>query len=147
MDNIDDKIDAIIKHIDKIDDKESLEYVYMDDIKDNYVNLDEIFKDSFLITRNQDNELVMIDDNQNSEKQTLISFIPEVDLMILDDKSNFHQSILEEMISNNTIIIKIFNRIYYMEDQLKNESYITTEYESLKIMNKGMHTKIIQDNL
>lgn len=147
MNNTDEKINTLIRQVDKIDDKKSLEYIYMDDIKDKCINLDQIFNDSFLITRNPENELVMIDNNKNSEEQTLLSFIPEVDLMIIDDKHNLSPTILEQMISKNTIIIKIFKEIFYLEDQLKKEIYITTENESLKIMDNGIYTKITQDRI
>ncbi len=145
MDKDDKKIDTIVKQIDKMDNKESIEYIYMDDIKDNLINLDKVFDDSFLITRNTENELVMMDNNSNTDEKTILSFIPEVDLMIIDDKIKLPTDILEQMISKHTIILKIFNKIYYVEDQLKNEVYITTENESLKIMDNGIYTKITQD--
>ncbi|MBQ6219583.1 MAG: hypothetical protein IJJ47_07630 [Methanosphaera sp.] len=145
MDKDDKKIDTIVKQIDKMDNKESIEYIYMDDIKDNLINLDKLFDDSFLITRNTENELVMMDNNSNTDEKTILSFIPEVDLMIIDDKIKLPTDILEQMISKHTIILKIFNKIYYVEDQLKNEVYITTENESLKIMDNGIYTKITQD--
>lgn len=145
MDKNDKKIDTIVKQIDKMDNKESIEYIYMDDIKDNLINLDKVFDDSFLITRNTENELVMMDNNSNTDEKTILSFIPEVDLMIIDDKIKLPTDILEQMISKHTIILKIFNKIYYVEDQLKNEVYITTENESLKIMDNGIYTKITQD--
>ena len=145
MDKNDKKIDTIVKQIDKMDNKESIEYIYMDDIKDNLINLDKVFDDSFLITRNTENELVMMDNNSNTDEKTILSFIPEVDLMIIDDKIKLPTDILEQMISKHTIILKIFNKIYYVEDQLKNEIYITTENESLKIMDNGIYTKITQD--
>lgn len=145
MDKDDKKIDPIVKQIDKMDNKESIEYIYMDDIKDNLINLDKVFDDSFLITRNTENELVMMDNNSNTDEKTILSFIPEVDLMIIDDKIKLPTDILEQMISKHTIILKIFNKIYYVEDQLKNEVYITTENESLKIMDNGIYTKITQD--
>ena len=145
MDKNDKKIDTIVKQIDKMDNKESIEYIYMDDIKDNLINLDKVFDDSFLITRNTENELVMMDNNSSTDEKTILSFIPEVDLMIIDDKIKLPTDILEQMISKHTIILKIFNKIYYVEDQLKNEVYITTENESLKIMDNGIYTKITQD--
>lgn len=147
MDKNDKKIDPIVKQIDKMDNKESIEYIYMDDIKDNFINLDKVFDDSFLITRNTENELVMMDNNSNTDEKTILSFIPEVDLMIIDDKIKLPTDILEQMISKHTIILKIFNKIYYVEDQLKNEVYITTENESLKIMDNGIYTKITQDTI
>ena len=147
MDKNDKKIDPIVKQIDKMDNKESIEYIYMDDIKDNLINLDKVFDDSFLITRNTENELVMMDNNSNTDEKTILSFIPEVDLMIIDDKIKLPTDILEQMISKHTIILKIFNKIYYVEDQLKNEVYITTENESLKIMDNGIYTKITQDTI
>ena len=87
----------------------------------------------------------MMDNNSNTDEKTILSFIPEVDLMIIDDKIKLPTDILEQMISKHTIILKIFNKIYYVEDQLKNEVYITTENESLKIMDNGIYTKITQD--
>ncbi|AWX32109.1 hypothetical protein [Methanosphaera sp. BMS] len=147
MEKSDKNMDPIFKQIDKMDNKESIEYIYMDDIKDNLINLDKVFDDSFLITRNTENELVMMDNNSNTDEKTLLSFIPEVDLMIIDDKIKLPTDILEQMISKHTIILKIFNKIYYVEDQLKNEVYITTENESLKIMDNGIYTKITQDSI
>ena len=44
-----------------------------------------------------------------------------------------------------SIIFGVMFLIYYIEDPLKNEMYITTENESLKIMNNGIYTKISQD--
>ncbi|RAP52346.1 MAG: hypothetical protein BZ133_01470 [Methanosphaera sp. SHI613] len=139
------KTNEIIEQINKISNKESLEYIYMDNIEENNINLEQVFEDRFLITHNKDEELVMIDNNSDVNKNTLLSFVPEVDLMILNDQMEISTSVLEQMISRHTIIIKIFDRIYYIEDPLKNEMYITTENESLKIMNNGIYTKISQD--
>ena len=144
--DINDKSKAMIKQLNKISDKESLEYIYMDDIKDSIINLEEVFNDSFLITRNNDDELVMVDNNADADEKTILSFIPEVDLMIIDNRIQLPTPLLEEMICEHTIILKIFNKIYYIEDQLKNEVYITSENESLKILNKGIYTNIIREN-
>ncbi|MDO5826387.1 MAG: hypothetical protein BZ137_01880 [Methanosphaera sp. rholeuAM130] len=139
------EFDSMIKQLDKIDNKESLEYIYMDDIQNNSINLQEIFDDCFLITRNKNNELVMMDTISTDEK-TLLSFIPEVDLMIINNKLELPSSILEEMISEHTIILKIFNKIFYMEDHLKNEIHITTENDSLKILDNGIYTRITRED-
>lgn len=138
--------DSMIKQLYKINNKESLEYIYMDDIQNNSINLREVFDDCFLITRNKNNELVMMD-TISTEEKTILSFIPEVDLMIINNKVELPPSILEEMISEHTIILKIFNKIFYMEDHLKNEIYITTENDSLKILDNGIYTRITREDV
>lgn len=138
------KMNSFYEQLTNIEDKEFFEYVYLDEYEKDKDRLKEIFKETILITRNNKNELLMHEPNTNNEK-TKLSYIPEVDLMILKDQDNLPFKILDKMLSEHTIICKVFDDIFYLEDCLKKERRIVTEHDSLKVIDDGIHTKIIRD--
>ena len=146
MDRYDYQKDSMIKQLDKIENKDLLEYIYLDNIQDEDINLENYFNESFLITRNNNDELIMLNDNTNINDNTTLSYIPKVDLLIINNQEKLPDPLLEKMINEHTIILKIFDTIYYLEDQFKNEKNITTKHETLKIIGNGIYTKVIQDN-
>lgn len=139
------QIANIIRNIPEV---EYVEYVFLDNEDDSrkfISNLDE--NDTYLLTLNNKNELYIIEnsmDNNSSDRyDNTITSRPELDLIIITDDTKIQDNYIQEMVTKNTIITKIFdNDITYIEDNMSDRKILITECDTYTINGSGIKTRI-----
>ena len=99
---------------------------------------------------NENNELYIIDENNDDNiinfHDNVINSRPELDLIIITDGNRIENNYIQEMITENTIITKIFNNnITYIEDNVSDNKILITESDTYILNGSGLKTSIINN--
>ncbi|MBE6488212.1 MAG: hypothetical protein E7Z86_05820 [Methanosphaera stadtmanae] len=99
---------------------------------------------------NENNELYIIDENNDDNiinfNDNVINSRPELDLIIITDENRIENNYIQEMITENTIITKIFNNnITYIEDNVSDNKILITESDTYILNGSGLKTSIINN--
>jgi len=102
------------------------------------------------LSLNENNELYIIDENNDDNiinfNDNVINSRPELDLIIITDENRIENNYIQEMITENTIITKIFNNnITYIEDNVSDNKILITESDTYILNGSGLKTSIINN--
>lgn len=134
-----------------IPEHEYVEYVYLEDkevSKNIFKNLEET--DTYLLTLNSNNELYIIDNRPETNiidyNENTITSRPELDLIIISEATNIPNKYIQDMVTQNTIITKIFdNNITYIEDTMSDKKILIIDNDTYTIIGSGIETKIYKN--
>lgn len=137
--------DTLREILDNIKDCEYLEYIYLNNNRYAKKSLNELDDDMMIITQ-KDNHLYMIDSDKYQDAfraEDMLEFTPKVDLMILDKDNSLPYSKMKQMMTDDTIISKIYdNGIIYIEDNRENQQILLTHEYIYLIKGRGINTDI-----
>ena len=140
---IDKNVNNIFKNLNIISEINESEYVYLDKIDLQYIN-NQLLKNKIVITK-KINNYYMFENNylDNTKDMTKLDYKQIVDLIILNNTEKGLTKDIEELIDNDTIIIKnLGNNIIYIEDKKKEEKIIITGCEKIVIKGNGIYSQL-----
>lgn len=143
------KISNILSNIPEY---EYLEYIFLDNIKYSKYIVDYTkHNNSYILSLNDNDELYILEENNDDNiidfHDNVINSRPELDLIIITDESKIPDNYIQEMITQNTIITKIFNNnITYIEDNVSDNKILITESDTYILNGSGVKTSIINNH-